>query len=94
MIGRKDSESGCERYEKLLARLSSKDRSARLDFESARALLDSVSRNEPGATTQYAGVAYPQKKEIHIAVAATPGRSATKERYTCVRWDDVWSARP
>jgi hypothetical protein len=94
MIGRKDSESGCERYDRLLARLSSKDGSARLDFDSARALMDSVSRNEPGVTTQYSGVAYPQKKEIHIAVAVTPGRSATKERYTRVRWDDVWSARP
>jgi hypothetical protein len=91
MIGRKDSESGCRRYEKLLKVLSSTTKAAPLNFDSVRSLLDSVAVSEPSCTTQYSGIVYPARMETYIAVSPAPGHSATKERYVLVRWADVWA---
>ena len=62
-----------------------------IDFEEASAILDDVSVSAPGRTTQHSGVIYPARMEMYVAVSPAPGRSATKEPYTLVRWADVWS---
>jgi hypothetical protein len=92
MIGRADADSGCRRYETLLKALSA-GKGAKLDFESARSLMDSVAVAEPSLTTQYTCVAFPQRMEIHIAVSPAHGQSATRQRYTPVKWADVWGTK-
>ncbi len=91
MIGKADSESGCERYGKILAGLSAAGEDAPVDFERARAILDSASVAGPRTTTQYSGIIYPRRMEMHVAVSPAAGRSATKAPYTRVRWSDVWA---
>lgn len=90
MLGKKDSESDCERYESLRRALYSSGKDAPIDLEKAKKMLDDVSvANRTGNSTQYSAVVFPERLEMHIAVSRSPGTSATKEPYTRVQWADI-----
>ena len=79
----------CDRYAGIEKTLSDPEARGRLDFERARAILDSVSRPD----TQYSAVVSPGRKEMRIAVSPAPGRSATKQDYVILQWEAVFGLR-
>jgi len=79
----------CERYARIEKALSDLEARGKVDFERARAILDSASVSD----TQYSAVVSPGRKEMRIAVAPAPGKRATKQDYVIFQWEAVFGLR-
>jgi hypothetical protein len=83
----------CERYARIEKALSDPDAQGKVDFEKARSILDSVAVSSPTNMTLYSAVVWPSQREMRIAVAPAPAKSATRQDYVQVQWSDVFGLR-
>lgn len=93
LLGRAGGAEICERYARLEKALTDPAAKGKMDFERARSLLDSVAASSPTCTTQYSAVVWPARKELRLAVAPAPGKTATKQDYIRVQWSVVFGLR-
>ncbi len=65
----------------------------RIDFEAAKAMLDSVAKNG-GSVTHLSVVVWPSARRMAVAISAQNGVSATRGRWRTVEWAEIFEFRP